>query len=199
MFGCAMIPGMLAQRFVSNLATAFSAYASKQIGEASASFAVNELPKLEDPVLLVALPTAIVKENFVQVDTPKFDCPNRAELDDHCSNMGFFDRLTVPPVNNELHRRGISLTKDSLMALKNDMDHTKQMSFSDPVHKKIEDYRKAPELQKDIASSFAKAGEREGALMHNMIAKTFSLRSTAYEFVIAPLEVSIRGPGQSIE
>lgn len=194
-----MIPQAFAKKFVSSLAVGFGTYVAKSMGESTATFLATEIPKLEDPVLLVALPLAIVKETFAPVESPSFECENRAKLHDHCTNAGWFDRMTIPPVNNELNRRGISLTKESLKAIRKDIEHTNQMSFTDPVHKKIEDYHEASRKQGKIAKTFTEAGEHEGALMHNVISNVFSLKAKAYEFGFAPIESTIRGPGQSIE
>lgn len=135
--------------------------------------ALNEAKKFEDPVLLVALPGAIIKETISAPEEPKFDCPNRKDLHEACSKVSLFDRLTVPPVNNELHRRGIMLTKESLNALKADMDHSAQKSIFDPVGKKVVDSYKSAHYQRNIAESFANAGEHEGAFMHRVIGHAF--------------------------
>lgn len=193
-----MIPGLLARRLVSTAGAAMAGYVARQAGDAALSFVVNDVPRFEDPVLLVALPAAIVKENLGLIEPPpKFDCPNRAALKEHCTDVAFFDRKTVPPVNHELERRGIKLTKESLVALKRDMDHSNQMSFRDPVHKKIWDYHEASENQNLIARSFEEAHEFEGAFMHDIIKKVFHVRAEMYERVIAPMEEAVRGPSMN--
>lgn len=190
-----MLPSLFAQRLISATAVGVGGYLTKKAGESLASFAVNEAPKFEDPVLLVALPAAIVKETFIPIEKPDFECENRAQLHEHCTKASFFDRLTVPPVNNELHRRGIPLTKESLHALKRDMEHSSQMSFCDPVHKKISDYYEASINQEKIAESFTNAGEFEGAKMHKWISTLLYCRAKGYDELIAPLEGAVRKPG----
>lgn len=185
-----MIPGLLARRFATAAVGVAGGYAAKQVGHSMH----REVSRFEDPVLLVALPVAIIKENVGLAAPPaKFDCPNRAKLEENCANVSFFDSRTVPPVNHELERRGTRLTKESLTALQRDLDHSKQMSIWNPVHQKVRDYHIATDNQEAIADSFTMAGEHEGAFMHNCIKNAFHVKASVYEAIVAPLESAVRG------
>jgi hypothetical protein len=172
----------------------FVSYTTKELGK----FALNEAPKLEEPQLLVILPTAIVADNVktglqtafgVPSTPPEFTCPNRAKLHEKCADAGLFDKLTIPAVNKTLNQRGTALTKDSYRAIKKDIYHSATMDFiKDPVHKKIADYHKQTESQMDISKSFTEAGEHEGALMHKVLASGFNVRAQVYEQLVAPVE-----------
>lgn len=173
-------------------------YSTKELGK----FAFKEAPKLEEPELLVILPTAIVADNVktglqtafgVPSAPPEFTCPNRAKLHEKCADASLFDKLTIPAVNNTLNQRGTTLTKDSYRAIKKDIYHSATMDFmKDPVHKKIADYHKQTESQIDISKSFTEAGEHEGALMHKILANGFHVKAQVYEHFVAPVEQSTR-------
>lgn len=171
-------------------AKAFISYTAKELG----SFMAQEAPKLQEPALLVVLPTAIIKDNVKAVVSmpeppPEFTCPNRAKLHEKCSDASFFDQLTIPPVNAALEKRNTPLTKESYKLLKQDMKHSAEMDFfKDPVHKKIADYHLQTESQRKISASFARAGEHEGALLHKVVANVFAVRANAYEKLVAPVE-----------
>ena len=152
-----------------------------------------DLLKMENPHLLVILPASIVIGNLIPSSAPAaLKDHYRKELDKQCTDAVLFDQLTIVPVNNELDKRGIQLTKESFNAIKADIDHSKQMSMMDPVYKKIFDYQQQPYLQKSIAISFAHAGEHEGALLHKGLAASFQLRASLYQYAIAPIENIIR-------
>lgn len=153
----------------------------------------SDVVKIENPLLLLVLPASIVVDNVLPASTsPSFDCPNRERLHNECTEAAAFDKLTIPPVNRVLNNKDVPLTNESLNALRADINHSKQMSISDPVHKKIEDYHEQHFMQRDIARSFARAGEHEGALLHKGLAGGFQLRAHIYEHGIAPFERAIR-------
>ena len=142
--------------------------------------------ELTNPDLLVTLPLSIITHNGKKIlgmpnEVPEFQCPNRKKLHERCTDAKFFDRYTVPPVNIALHEEKVKLTRESYKALKADMKHTKQMKPEDPLHKKISDTYKQAENQTRIAESFYKAGEKEGALIHTMLAKVFDVKATVAE------------------
>jgi hypothetical protein len=135
--------------------------------------------ELENPALLVTLPLSIIKYSVIpSVDLPQFNCPHRQKLHEKCNDVTQFDKLTVPPVNKVLDDMNIPLTKDAYKAIKQDLYHSKQMSTDDPRHKRISDYKQQATNQTLIASAFHEAGEKEGALMHTMLASSFSLKAT---------------------
>lgn len=134
--------------------------------------------ELENPALLVTLPLSIMKHNVIpSTDVPQFSCPHRQKLHEKCSDVTQFDKFTVPPVNKVLDEMNVPLTKDAYKAIKQDLYHSKQMSSDDPRHKRISDYKQQATNQKTIASAFHEAGEKEGALMHTILASSFSLKA----------------------
>lgn len=149
--------------------------------------------ELENPALLVTLPASIIKHAILPTPIPEFTCPHRQKLHAKCSDASTFDKMTVPPVNIALHHRQVPLTKDAYRALKEDIMHAKQMSADDPMHKKISDYQQQAINQRKIADAFHKGGEREGALMHSMLAVGFDIRAGMAE-KIATIAASPRIP-----
>lgn len=138
----------------------------------------------QDPRLLVLIPASIVKDNVLGYDAAhEYQCKVREELDTHCADANVFDKLTIGPVNRFLDKSGVKLHKDSMNKIKDDIEHSKQMSPSDPIEKKIRDYYKLADNQKLIASSFANAGEHEGALLHNVLSGAFYVTAKAYHIV----------------
>ena len=133
---------------------------------------------LTNPALLIALPVSILRHGVVPCNYPNYICPNRQELHKHCSDANWFDNLTVIPINSYLDKQNIRLSQESLKAIKSDIAHTKQMSSEDPMHKKIQDYFKQADHQREIAHSFHKSGEPEGALMHSILAGCFNIRAS---------------------
>lgn len=152
----------------------------------------------EEPKLLVTLPFSIIKDNLVRPnDDHSFKCTKREALHGHCADANFFDRATIPPVNKYLDKRGVTLTKESLHRIKDDIEHSKQMSQADPVEKKIKDYYKQAEHQKLIADSFASANEKEGAVLHSTLSVAFHIKAKAYENLGAHLEHLFKGNSKS--
>ncbi|WP_298627892.1 hypothetical protein [uncultured Legionella sp.] len=141
--------------------------------------------ELENPALLVTLPLSIVKHNLIPSNISEFSCPHRQKLHDKCSDVTQLDKMTVPPVNMVLEVMKVPLTKDAYKAIKRDLHYSRQMSKDDPLHKKISDYQQQASNQRLISSKFHETGEREGALMHSMLAFGFDLKAKVANIPLA--------------
>ena len=162
-------------------------------GRAAKEAFASTIAGFTNPKLFVTLPVAIAAHAVSPSPTPIFDCPNREALHNECADAKLFDRMTVVPVNIALHNERVPLTKESLHALRTDINHSKQMSPEDPLHKKVKDYQQQGVNQRVIAASFSEAGEHEGAFMHKMLASAFDLRATVAANVLRFIP---EGPGR---
>lgn len=145
--------------------------------------------ELENPALLAVLPAAIATHFVFPTSYATFSCPNRQKLNEKCTSAGAFDKATILPVNRVLDEKGVPLSKEAYHLIKKDVKHTQQMFPDDPVHKKIRDYRQQSQNQKDIAAAFYKTGEREGALLHSMLACAYNVRAVLCERVSKPFKM----------
>lgn len=179
-----MIPS-LAIRGLLGVSVATAGYIAKE--------QVAKRYELENPALLVTLPMSIVRHNLLPTsEYSQFHCPLRQKLHEKCADISEFDKKTVPPVNIALDKEKVPLTREAYKALKQDMAHTRQMSSEDPLHKKIDDYRQQATNQRSISSAFHSAGEREGALMHSMLATGFDLKAGIADYAFQTVKAATR-------
>jgi hypothetical protein len=132
---------------------------------------------LENPALLVTLPLSIIKHNVApSSEDHQFNCPYRQKLHEKCSNVSLFDKRTIPPVNIALDQKNIPLTKESYKAIVQDIKHTQQKNPVDTLRKEVAHIKQQVFNQRDIAMNFSMAGEKEGALLHSVLANGFALK-----------------------
>ncbi|KGP64278.1 hypothetical protein EP47_00040 [Legionella norrlandica] len=141
--------------------------------------------RFENPELLVTLPFSIMTHAISPSPEVEFACPYRKQLHEMCSDATFFDRMTIIPVNKYLERQKVPLSKEAFIAIKNDIEHSKQMEEPRDPHQQIRDFWQQSRNQREIAQAFHNSGEREGAALHNSLASGFSLKATLAEHALA--------------